>query len=193
MESVDAEGKPNNTIGAKYLGYDAKQKIHKILTMGQPAYIEVISRGYLPVVYKYTGPVDPETGIVSEARCAVDLTLRKGNIDNKKLTISNQHLLHLNDEKTIIVRNGEDHVLCTIDNVDLSRWVQADTVDYMEDCGHDYPKLLNNQSVKKYARLQVSFSRPKGSDLPASQLFCTDSKSHLEYEAKEKSMETIDA
>ena len=193
VESVDAEGKPNNTIGAKYLGYDAKQKIHKILTMGQPAYIEVISRGYLPVVYKYTGPVDPETGIVSEARCAVDLTLRKGNIDNKKLTISNQHLLHLNDEKTIIVRNGEDHVLCTIDNVDLSRWVQADTVDYMEDCGHDYPKLLNNQSVKKYARLQVSFSRPKGSDLPASQLFCTDSKSHLEYEAKEKSMKTIDA
>ena len=193
VESVDADGKPNSTIQTKYMGYDAKLKTHKILTMGKPAYIEVISRGYLPVVYQYTGPVDPETGIVSEARCAVDLTLRKGTVDNKKLTISNQHILHLNDEKTIIVRNGVDHVLCSIDNVDLSRWVEADTVDYMEDCGHNYPKLLNNQSVKNFARLQVSFSRPKGSDLPASQLFCTDSKSHVAYEAKDKTMKTIDA
>jgi hypothetical protein len=193
VESVDADGKPNSAVATKYLGYDAKQKTHKILTMGKPAYIEVISRGYLPMVYQYKGPVDPETGIVSQARCAVDLTLRKGTVTNQKLTISEQRFLNLNDEKTIIVRNGVDHTLCTIDPVDLSLWVKTDTVNYLEDCGQNYPKLLNNKPIERYARLQVSFSRPKGSDLPESQLFCTDTESHKVYEAKNKNLRVIDA
>ncbi len=192
VESVDAEGNPIGNIGAKYLGYDSKLKTHKILTMGQPAYIEVISRGYLPVVYQYNGPVDPETGIVSEALCSTDLTLRQGTVKSNSITISDQHFLNLNDEKTVIVRNGVDHVLCTIDPVDLSLWVEADTVNYMEDCGQDYPKLLNNKPIERYAKLQVSYSRPKGAGALDSKLICTDLDSHLSYEATEKSMKVLD-
>ena len=192
VESVDADGKPNSAVATKYLGYDAKQKTHKILTMGKPAYIEVISRGYLPMVYQYKGPVDPETGIVSEALCSTDLTLRQGTVKFNSITISDQHFLNLNDEKTVIVRNGVDHVLCTIDPVDLSLWVEADTVNYMEDCGQDYPKLLNNKPIERYAKLQVSYSRPKGAGDLDSKLICTDIDSHLSYEATEKSMKVLD-
>ena len=191
VESVDAEGNPIRNIGAKYLGYDAKSKTHKVLTMGQPAYIEVISRGYLPMVYKYKGPVDPETGIVSEALCAADLTLRQGTVSANSLTVSDQHFLNLHDEKTVIVRNGVDHVLCSIDPVDLSIWLPADTVTYMEDCGQEYPKLLNNTPVERYAKLQVSFSRPKGSGLPDSRLYCTDISTNIEREATQKELKVI--
>lgn len=189
--TVDADGKPAANIGAKYIGYDKTRKAHKILTMGRPAYLEIISRGYLPTVYKYAGAADAETGIVSEARCIANLTLRSGNVTENALTISDQHFLFLNDEKTIITRGGVDHALCTIDPIDLAGIVQADTLIYMEDAGQQYPKLLDNRPVERFAKMQVAFSRPQGASVPDCTLFATDLDTHAIHEATDKEVTTI--
>ena len=186
VESVDEKGNPTGNTAVRYIGYDKKLGTHKILTMGQPAYVEVIVSGYLPVVYKYAGPADPETGIVSEERCAVDLTLRSGRVNTKGLTFSSQHFLNLNDDKTIVVRGGKDHVLCSIDDVDLSMKVEADTVYYQEDCGQNYPKLLNNKSVERYAKMRLAFSRPKGDPTTDCTLTATNLADKSVREARNK-------
>jgi hypothetical protein len=189
--SVDADGKPVGDIGAKYIGYDKERKVHKILTMGHPAYIEVISSGYLPTVYKYAGAADEETGIVSEARCNAQLTLRKGAVKANGLTISDQNFLSLNDEKIIIVRNKQDYAVCSIDPIDLSGWVQADTLTYFEDAAQQYLKMLDNKPIERFAKLQVAFSRPKGTGAPDCQLFTTDISSNAVREATDKDITTI--
>ena len=191
VESVDEQGRPTGNNAARYYGYDKNLGAHKIITMGQPAYIEVIVNGYLPVVYKYPGPADPETHIVSEERCAVDLTLRAGRVNKQGLTFSSQHFLNLNDEKTIIVRNGLDHVMCSIDEVDLSSKVQADTVHYQEDCGQDYPKLLNNKPIDRYAKLRFAFSRPKGDNTEDCSLVFTNLADNSTHEAHDKAISVL--
>lgn len=193
VESVDKRGLPTGNTAVRYIGYDKKLGAHKILTMGDPAYIEVLVNGYLPIVYKYAGPADPETGIVSEERCAVDLTLTSGTVNKKGLTFSSQHFLNLTDEKTIIVRGGKDHVLCSIDDVDLSAWIPADTVHYAEDCGQNYPKLLNNTPIERYAKLQLAFSKPKGDPSINCRLTATDINTHTIYEATDKEQTTLSA
>lgn len=189
--TVDADGQPAANIGARYFGYDTTRKAHKILTMGRPTYIEIIARGYLPTVYKYGGAADAETGIVSEARCIANLTLRSGSVTSNELTVSDQRFLFLNDEKTIISRGGVDHALCTIDPIDLTGIVQADTLIYMEDAGQQYPKLLDNKTVDRFAKFQVAFSRPQGSSVPECTLFATDIDSHTLREATDKQMTAI--
>lgn len=191
--TVDADGQPADNIGAKYVGYDKTRKAHKILTMGKPAYIEVISRGYLPTIFKYEGAADAETGIVSEARCIANLTLRSGNVTSDGITISNQNFLSMKDEKVIIVRGGEDHALCTIDPIDLSAYVQADTLSYFEDAAQQYPKILNNRKVTRYAKMQVAFTRPAGTAAPESRLIATDIKSYKTFEATNKQVTVVDA
>lgn len=191
VESVDKDGLPTGNTAVRYIGYDKKLGAHKILTMGEPAYVEVVVNGYLPVVYKYDGPADPETGIVSEERCAVDLTLTPGTVNKKGLTFSSKHFLNLTDEKTIIVRNGVDHVLCSIDEIDLSTWLAVDTVHYAEDCGQNYPKLLNNKSVERYAKLRLAFSKPKGDKTNDCRLVATDIDTHIDYEATDKELRVL--
>ena len=192
-ESVDEKGKPTGNTAVRYFGYDKSLGAHKIITMGKPAYIEVIVNGYLPMVYKYKGAADPETGIVSEERCAVDLTLTSGKVNTKGLTFSGQYFLNLKDEETLIVRNGVDHRLCSIDEVNLSAWVPADTVHYAEDCGHTYPKLLDNKQLEKYAKLQLAFSRAKGASTSDCQLTVTDLETKASYEARDKEVSILSA
>lgn len=191
VESVDEKGRPTGNTQVRYFGYDKKLGAHKIITMGHPAYVEILVNGYLPVVYKYQGAADPETGIVSEQRCTVDLTLTSGRVNSKGLTISSQNFLNLKDEKAIIVRGGKDHVLCSVDEVDLSRWLPVDTVHYAEDCGQKYPKLLENKPVERYAKMQLSFSRPKGDTTTDCQLTATDIDTKETREATDKEISVL--
>lgn len=191
VESVDEQGRPTGNTAARYFGYDQAKGAHKIITMGQPAYVEILVNGYLPVVYRYAGPADPETGIVSEERCAVDLTLRAGRVNKTGLTFSSQHFLNLNDDKTIVVRNGRDHVLCSIDEVDLAAKVAADTVHYQEDCGQKYPKLLNNTPIERYAKMRFAFSRPKGDQTDDCSLYITNTADNTVHEARDKQVSVL--
>ena len=171
-ERVDYNGSRKYDPNVRYFGYDDKTKQHKIVTMSNPAYIEVIVNGYLPVVYKYPGAADSEN-IVNPNCCQAAITMRKGQVNNSSITISDQHFLNLKDERSLIVRNGVDYRLCTIDNVDLSGRIEADTLSYMDDCGNNFPKLLNNQAIEHYAQMEVCFTRPKGSNNPNCELSAT--------------------
>lgn len=168
-ERVDFNGNRKYDPNVRYFGYDAKLKQHKIVTMSNPAYIEILADGYLPIVYKYPGAADSEN-IVNPNCCQAAISMRKGQVNNSSVTISDQHFLNLKDEKALIVRNGVDYRLCTIDNVDLSGRIEADTLSYMDDCGNNFPKLLNNQVVEHYAQMEVCFSRPKGGNNPNCEL-----------------------
>jgi len=192
VESVDHDGNPTGNTAVRYIGYDTTMKAHKIVTMSQPAYIEIIANGYLPTVYKYQGAADAETGIVNEANCLADLTLQKGTVSSSTVTVGKKVLLNLHDKKNIIVRNGVDHCLCVIDPVDLSGVVPADTIIYLEDCGQTYPKLLNNSPVERFAKLEVAFCRPKtGDTFQSPQLFCTDIDNKTTREAADKDVTAI--
>lgn len=168
-ERVDYDGNRIYDPSVKYDGYDSKTKQHRIVTMSNPAYIEILVDDFLPVLYKYPGAVDSE-GIVSLDCCQEVITMRPGQVTGNSVVISDQHFLNLNDEKALIVRNGVDHRLCSIDDIDISGSIEADTLSYMDDCGNEFPKLLDNNIVDHYAQLEVAFSRPKGSGTPNSVL-----------------------
>ena len=190
-ERVDYAGNRIYDPSVRYDGYDSKSKQHKIVTMSNPAYIEILVDGCLPMLYKYPGAVDDE-GIVNPDLCQVALTPQKGTVSSG-FNISDQHFMNLNDEKAIIIRQGVDHRLCSIDAVDLGGRVEADTISYMEDLGNDYPKLLNNKVIERYAQFETSFSIPKGSTAPDCQLFATDIATNTAKEATEQTAEVVRA
>ena len=191
-ERVDYDGNRIYDPTVRYIGYDAKSKQHKILTMGNPSYIEIIVDGYLPVLYKYDGATDEE-GIVNIDRCQALINMRKGTVSNNSITISDQHFLNLNDERAVIIRNNIDHRLCSIDEVDISGKVEADTLSYMDDCGNKFPKLLNNQVVEHFAQLEVSFSRPKGNATPNCVLTATNVATQTERTATDQTVDVVRA
>lgn len=174
VEQVDDRGRPTHSKVVKYVGYDRKTGMHKVLTMGKPAYIEILTSGYYPTIYKYAGAADEETGFVSEERCTANLTLRSGRWNRDDLVISSHHFLNLHDERAIVVRNGVDHRLCTIEEMELTGRTAVDTITYLEDCGHPFPKLLDNKTIDRYAKMEITFSIPKGGVTPVSRLTCTE-------------------
>ena len=174
VEQVDENGKPTHSRAVKYLGYDSKAKAHRVLTMGKPAYIEIVASGSYPTVYRYAGAADEETGFVSEDRCSAELTLRSGRWNPDDLVISSNRFLNLFDERQIIIRNGVDHRLCSIQEMELTGRAAVDTISYLTDCGNSFPKLLNNKPIDRFAQMEITFSRPKGGATPRSQLYCKD-------------------
>ena len=193
VEQVDSKGMPTHSQEVKYLGYDRKQKCHKVLTMGRPAYVEILARGYYPTVYKYTGAADEETGFVSEERCSVDLTLRPGSWDDEEMVVSSHRFLYLYDERQVVVRNKEDYRLCSILEQELTGRQAADTITYIEDCGNSFPKLLDNKPIDRFAKMEITFSRPKGGTTPSSTLTCTNIDSQVTREAKQDEIIVVNA
>lgn len=158
VERVDEKGSRVRDDDVKYLKYDSKKKAHLILTHGYPAYIEVLSNGYLPTIYKYSGSADPLTGIVSEELCNATIMLKKGKVDESGFALAQQKLIILKDEKIIVVRSGTDYCLCSEEINDLGGYVQTDTLFYSESCGHNYPKMLNNKTVERFAQAEMVYS-----------------------------------
>ena len=190
-ERVDHEGNRINDASVRYAGYDNKTKQHRVVTMSNPAYIEILVDDYLPMLYKYPGAFDEE-GIVNPELCQVALTPQKGTVSSG-FNISDQHFLNLHDNRAIIVRNGTDHRLCSIDAVDLSGRVEADTISYMDDLGNNFPKLLNNKVVEHYAQFETSFSIAKGGSAPDCELIATDIETNISKEATEKNTTVVRA
>ena len=174
VESVDANGHRAYDPLVRYDGYDRRTKTHRIITNGKPAYMEILASGCVPVFYRYPGATDPVTGIVDESRCSANIILKASTGSTDGITLSSQHLMTLNDTKTVTVVNGEDHSVCDINDYDISLIPQADTLFFMDDAGNDWPKVLNNQKIERYARMELVYSTPRGSQQPQAKLQLND-------------------
>lgn len=181
--AVDVDGNSVDDIKLRNLGYDSKRKAFKVLTYGNPAYIEVIANGMCPALYKYPGAADPFTHIVEEERCLGELRLFAipKSTSTQGIIISGAHLQTLHDTKKVVVRHNEDHQLCDITDIDITFKAKADTLVYLDDNGNNWPKLLNEMDVKHYAKLELSFSIPKAQAVNGVSLVATeivDGKEH---------------
>ena len=182
VDAVDEYGKSTGVKEVKYLGYDRKKKVHKVLTYGNPAYIEILTDDYYPIVYRYAGAADRD-GVVDLERCTDNVTLFIDNKEDDKIGVSSQHLYALNDTKTVEEHNGQDYSICDVVDYDLSKNVQADTITYMEDAGNTWPKLLDGNWVQRLCNLELAYSSVNEHDTYGIRLIATDIDTQNEYEA----------
>ena len=181
VDPVDEYGNSTGVKEVKYLGFDRKKKVHKILTFGNPAFVEILADNYYPVVYRYAGAADKE-GVVDLERCSDNVTLFVDNKVDGMVGVSSQHLYTLHDTKTVEARRGKDYSVCDILDYDLSINVQADTITYMEDAGNTWPKLLDGSSVERVAQLELAYSSVNVQDTYNVNLVATNVDTHEEYE-----------
>lgn len=193
VNSVDINGKATHDPSVRNLGYDYSRKAFRILTHGNPAYIEVLANGYYPSLYKYPGAADPVSHIMDEARCDGQLTLftMPEGSSTDGIAFSAQHLLSLNDTKRVLVIAGEDHSVCEVLDLDLSLKAEADTISFFPDAGNDWPKIMDNVRVGKYAEMELTFSSPRSQAAGSPTLTATDVATKKEYQSRWPTTEAI--
>ena len=180
VDPVDEYGNSTGIKEVKYLGYDRKKKVHRILTFGNPAYVEILVDGYYPVVYRYAGAADKD-GVVDLERCSDNVTLFADTFEDGKIGVSSQHLYALNDTKTVEARGGTDYSICNLIDYDLSTNVQADTITDMEDAGNTWPKLLDGSEVQRLAAVELAYSSVNAEDSYSVRLVAKNVDTDEEY------------
>jgi hypothetical protein len=194
IEAIDDKGEriPNEQ-GMKYIGYDRKLKQHKILTYGRPAYMEVIASGYVPRLYQYPGAADPKTRIVDEALCSATIQLLPNRNADGGIAMSSAHVVVLRDTKTVMAIGKTDYAVCDLEDFDITFRPAADTLYYVEDAGHQYPKVFSDKTtVSKYARMKLSFACPRGQSVSSVKLYGYDVPDEKEYTFTRPGIKTID-
>ena len=168
VAQVDNEGNEvaNGAI-VKYCGWDEGRKTHKVLTNGNPAYIEILppqnNSSFFPMMLKYRGSTDPLTNIVDEERCSAEAVVVEGNVRTADFALSNQHFHGIHDGKSIIMYRGEEHALCVLDDLDLAGRATTDVVEFANDGCQGGKKLMNGLPIEQLGELVLTFSEPKGS------------------------------
>ena len=165
IAEVDANGKYKKTEGLqmKYVGYNAKTGTHKILTYGNPCYIEVYASEYYPALYKYAGARDPQTKELNKDRTFGTLRLISGTTTATGPDISSNFLYVLKDEKKEVEYNGKLHKVFKAEPNDMGTLPPSGFYSFIEDGGcQEQPKLMNNKPVDKYAEITIDYSIPKG-------------------------------
>ena len=193
VHRVNEQGQKVNDSKLCYLGFDEDREQHMVLTYGHPAYIEIIADGCLPTLYRYKGAAEAGSKIVSEDLCSAKLSLREGDVNSDDIGISEQHLRYLNDLHVVVSRKSVDYCVCDVQDIDLASKLSIDTLVYMENAGNDYPKILNNNPVSRYAQLEVVFSSPKGSKNPTCQLTATELTNSKKHVATEQEVSVVSA
>ncbi|MBQ6768994.1 MAG: hypothetical protein IJP46_10095 [Prevotella sp.] len=166
VAQVDNDGNEvPNGAPVKYCGWDEGRKVHKVLTNGNPAYIEILppknNNSFFPMMLEYRGSTDPLTNIVDEERCNAEAVVVPGNIRTADFSISNQHFHGLHDEKNIIMYRGEEHALCTLDDLDLAGRAVTDLVEFANDGCQEGKKLMNGRPIEQLGELVLTFSELK--------------------------------
>ena len=142
--------------------YDTKKRAYRIITMGNPAYIEILAQGYYPRLYRYPGASDPTTGVLDTKRCRARVTLISGNYDSKKEAISEQTIFLLKNLNTSTTVGGKKYQQFGIDSIRTETRSKESEVVFIEDGGYQDPKMLNGKQIDKYARMRITMSVPKG-------------------------------
>lgn len=165
VAQVDENGKYVRTLDNSYVGY-RKNGIHKILTNGNPAYIEVIAPDHYSAVYKYGGAMDPATKVMKKERTSGVLRLMPRTKDATGATdISAREMYVLKDTHQEQAYNGESYRVFAIDSCDLSVKSSSSEFKFFEDAACQKKKLVNGKPVDKYAEISVAFSVPKASNI----------------------------
>ena len=166
IAQVDGKGKyVANGPEMKYVGYHKTMKKHKLLTYGNPCYIEVIAPGYYPLLYKCPGAFNPETKVLEKKYTEASVKPIMGTMTADKPAVSNFQLYVLqkiNDD--IVTRNGKQYREFKIDNKDLKGKPASGYYLFAEDgCYQKYGKLVNNEPLEggKYADIAISYSIAK--------------------------------
>ena len=163
IAQVDAQGKYVSHGHMKYVGYNKKHGIHKILTYGHPAYIEVIAPEHFPAVYKYPGAVDPKTKVLDNKRTSGIIRLFAGKVTTDGPAMAEHAMYVLKDLK---MKKDEKRYF-TLDSCDLSTGSSSKSYSFVENGGYtknkifhsDYaPFVAHNTPVDKYAEIGVTYS-----------------------------------
>lgn len=168
MNIVQIDDDGNEVLGGspvKYIGWDEGSKVHKVLTNGNPAYIEILppakSNTFFPLVMRYRGATDPLTNIVDEERCSAEVMAVMGNVNYADFAISSQYFRGLHDEKKIIMYRGQEHALCTLEEYNMTGRAVTDAVSFSADGCQDGLKMYKGNLIEKYGELLLTFSTPK--------------------------------
>ena len=154
----------------KYVAYDRKRGIHKLITRGHPAYVEVIAPGYFPAVYKYHGAADPTTKVLMKNRNSGVIRLLKGTMTADGPNIANQQMYIIKDKKEKLVEGSTTKYYYTVDSCDLSTNSASSTYEYTENGGRKSNKILHpsKTAVDKYAEIGITYSVSKSQGSAAS-------------------------
>lgn len=168
MNVVQVDNDGNEVLGGapvSYFGWDERLKVHKVITNGNPAYIEILppknNNSFFPTVLKYRGATDPLTNIVDEERCSAEMMAVMGNVNYADFAISSQLFRGLHDEKKIVMYRGEEHALVTLEEYNLTGRAVTDKVRFANDGCQDGLKLFKGNLIEKYGELLLTFSTAK--------------------------------
>lgn len=169
---VDEKGQPvkGTQKPMKYVGYNAGTGTHKLLTYGNPAYIEVIHAKYFPAVFKYAGALDPKTHVLIKDRTAATIRLIPREKDKPATSsgpeLSSMMLYGLKDMKRDQSYNGKEYKVFAVDSIDLMSKSSSSEFNFIEDGGwQSKPKLVNGKPVDKYAEIMLAYSVPANDDV----------------------------
>ena len=160
--SLNAKGEYVADSHVKVDKYDTKKNAYRVITMGNPAYIEILASGYYPRLYRYPGASDPTTGVLDTKRCRASVTLISGDYDSKKEAISEQTIFLLKNLNKSVTVGDKKYQQFGIDSVKTETRSKESEVTFIEDGGYQDPKMLNGQQIDKYARMRITMSVPKG-------------------------------
>ena len=162
IQSIDNDMKPVDNPDVRYLGYNKPTHEYMIVTKGNPAYIEFIADGFLPLLYHYKGAADPVTHVLSMTGISDNITMTPGKVDMNSLAFFKKELRfvqkkdnYLNSAKKIWDAN-------TV-SMDLVNRPATETVYFSPNGATEELKMVNGQLLDKYATLDLSYSVPKGS------------------------------
>lgn len=166
IAQVDGDGKyVKSTTEMKYAGYDEKKQLHKILTYGNPCYIEVYAPGCLPALFKYPGAVDPKTNELNRDRTTGTVRMAEGTTTATGPDFSSQMIYALiQKEKTLKHRyDNKEYYIFKIDSVDMAVKPSSNAFDFVANGGYPEEKWLQkeNKLIENYAEVAVSYSIPK--------------------------------
>jgi len=161
--------------------YDAQKHAYRIITMGNPAYVEILAPGYYPRLYRYLGASDPATGVLDTKRCHASVTLLSGSYEAEKEAISEQTIFLLKDQQKSTTVGGKEYQLFGIDSIKTETRGKEDEVVYIEDGGYQNPKMLDGKQIDKYARMRITMSAPKGKGQQPPQLKANEKGSNASY------------
>ena len=160
---VDEKGQYVNDDRMKYVGYDSKRGIHKLLTNGHPAYVEVIATGYYPALYKYAGPADPKTKVLSKEHNSGVVRLIEGTATQNGPNISKQMVYVLKDKKEEYGTDNNKQYYYVVDSCDLSTKSSSSSYTFIEDGGRKTGKIWHpsKAAVDKFAEIGIVYSVAK--------------------------------